>query len=245
MWDLISKYVLKPHTVVFIGVALAAVAHILRSKENLSSNLLIAGIIIGGIGGFMAAIQSNKFEDLVRGQLTGGDSFCYIQTHFDSYGMVNFSLQQEGEYPLYDVNVIIRDITKRNELVEKLGIHDREFTDEEWKKLQKERDLVGEFLAIQNQSKIYSAQWPTLPPKAIVPAMLRIKLPIDKDEQKYLAKMYARNGTFTQPIIFRKVDGKWEMSMRVQKFVNAKTGVIELKNDLHPAVPLPEQYAGE
>lgn len=239
------KFLLKPFIVVFIGVILTAIAEILREKSEKAKYILVMGIVICGMGGILSAIESDKFEKNVQGNLIGGNSYCFVESHFDEHGVVNFSLKHEGEYPLYDLTVLIRDRSKFAELVKALGIHNKNFTNDEWTQLQKKRDLIGEFIDVQKKAVIYQHTWPSLPPAAIVMPILRVNLPHNKDEQQYLVKIYARNGTITQPIKFLKVDGKWEMSTRIQKYNNLENKLIELSNRLHPKVPLEETYAGE
>lgn len=191
------------------------------------------------------AKQNAELNEYTANAVTGGDSYCYLLTHFDFYGIVNWSLQHEGDYPLYDINVRIIDLTKRSKLFKKSPFNRPNLFKEEWNKLQKGHDFIGEMLMAQRQSIIYTNQLPTLSPGAIVMPLVRFELPKNQDEQQYLVKIYARNGTITQPIKFRKVGGNWEMSMRVQKFDSKTRKIVELQKVLHPEVPLADVYAGE
>ena len=146
---------------------------------------------------------------------------------------------------MYDLIVLIRDKKAFGRLVKDLGLHDRQVSRDEWTQIQKGRDVIGEFLDVQRKSVIYQHEWRSLPPKALVMPILRIKLPIDSIEQQYLAKIYARNGTITQPIKLLKIDDKWEISTRIQKYDDLEHKVKEVFSRLHPKVPLEETYAGE
>jgi hypothetical protein len=195
-------------------------------------------------------IQKNqKIEELnnfILSSITGGDSYCYVQTPIDMSGFLNFSLVHVGKFPLYDVNVIIHDMSKRGELAQAMGIPTKgSFTRGELDELQKQRDLIGESIKLLEEDVISRHNWPSFPPGSIAMPFLRCRLPVDKQEQQYLVKIYARNGTITQPIRFIRVAGQWEMSMRVQKYDSLKLKFTELRNKLHPNVPLKETYAGE
>ena len=147
---------------------------------------------------------------------------------------------------MYDVNVIIHDMSKRSELVKAMGIPTKgTFTRDELDELQKHHDLLGESFKLLEQDVIFRHNWPSFPLGSIAMAIFRVRLPVDKQEQQYLVKIYARNGTITQPIRFLKVKGEWEMSTRVQKYDNVKLKFTELRNRLHPDVPLKGTYAGE
>jgi amino acid transporter len=247
MWNLLTGLISKAYLVVFIGVIVTAIAEILRSKSKRkeATYLLVVGILISGIGAVLSMVQSETFERKVQGNITGGDSYCYVETHFDMH-FYDFSLIHVGEFPLYDVNVEIHDMSKRSELMKARRIPTKgTFTRDELNELHKHRDLVGESFELLEQDVIFRHNWPSFPPGSITMPILRVKLPIEKQAQQYLVKIYARNGTITQPIRFLKVKGKWEMSTRVQKYDNVKLKFTELRNRLHPDVPLKETYAGE
>lgn len=240
-----TSYLIKRYIVVFLGVLLTAIAETLRPKRAKAQILLIFGMIVSGSGGIYAAIESEKFERDIQGNILGGDSFCYVQPYFDPQGNLYFGLIHEGKYPLYDVNIVINDHSRRGELIEALGIHGRKFTNDEWNAFIKSQDLIGTFLDIDTKSMIFKYVWPSLTPRALILPLLKVDLPKNRNEQRYLIKIYARNGTITQPIRFLKVNGSWESSTRIQRYDDIHTKVIELKKKLHPAVSLEETYAGE
>lgn len=183
----------------------------------------------------------------LRKYVSGGDSFCYIQTYFeDGHGddLVSFCIEHKGNYPLYDVDITIYDRTKRSSLIKETGMH-KDFQPDEWAEFQKEHDLIGLFYGIRQKSILSKRHIPIVAVGTKIMPFLRVKLPEKQKEQEYLVKIYARNGAITQPIKFLKVDGHWRMSMRVQQYDNTSHKVIELLNDLSEAVPLNENYAGE
>lgn len=188
--------------------------------------------------------EIKKLNNLILSSITGGDSYCYIETRFDMSGFVNFSLKHVGKFPLYDVDVIIHDISKRSELMKAMQIP-RTSTRQELNQLQKHRDLIGESIRVLQEDVILSSNWRSFPPGSMTMPFLRVRLPLDKQEQQYLVKIYARNGAITQPIKFLKVAGDWHMSTRVQNYDNVKLKFTELRNQLDPDVPLKETYAGE
>jgi hypothetical protein len=203
-----------------------------------------AGAILTIIGGVMSALQSEKFQHALQGNIIGGDSYCYILRLIDESEYLQFAVQHVGEYPMYDVTVVIKDITLRAKIFELVGIVNKEMTNEEWDKLKKD-NFIGKLFEADSKSEILRNKWPTLPKGALVMSIYRMKLPADKTELRFLAKIYARNVTITQPIRFLKINGKWKESTRVQKFDNEAHRCIELKCELDPEVPLEEGYAGE
>jgi len=203
------------------------------------------GAIFTIIGGVMSALQGEKFEKDIQGNILGGDSYCFLERFFDESGHLNFALKHVGEYPMYDVNVVIRDVTKRAELLRQIGLDGKEMTSDEWKKLTTEGDLGGKLFEAQSKSRVFNHVWPSLPKGAFVMPIYRIKLPEDKSELRFLGKIYARNVTITQPIRLLKVKGEWKESTRIQKFDNENHKPIEIDSDLSPDVPLSADYGGE
>jgi hypothetical protein len=193
------------------------------------------------------AKKNAEMNETLRKYVTGGEAYCFINTYFEvghKDNLVSFSLAHKGSFPLYDVDLIVYDVSKRSDLTAKMKIH-KNHTEEEWATLQKERDVIGEFYAIRQQTIVFKHHFPTIAVGATFMPIYRFELPNDRNEQKYLVKIYARNGATTQPIHFLKVKDKWRMSMRVQQYDNEKHHVVELENDLDPDVSLSEDYAGE
>ena len=193
------------------------------------------------------AKKNAEMNETLRKYVTGGDSYCYINTYFEvghKDNLVSFSLAHKGSFPLYDVDLFIYDVSKRSDLTEKMKIH-KNHTKEEWAVSQKERDILGEFYDIRQQSVVFKHRFPAIAVGATIMPLYRFELPNYRNEQRYLVKIYARNGATTQTIRFLKIKNKWHTSMRVQQYDNDKHHVIELANDLDPDVPLSEDYGGE
>lgn len=207
------------------------------SEKNISLNEEVTSL----------AKENAKLNIELRNFVSGGDSFCYIQTHFEvghSDNNVSFSIEHKGNYPLYDVDVIIYDKTQQAKLLIDFGLK-KDFQPDEWAKFQKEYDLFGEINNIRNKSILIKHHFPVIREGAKIIPFFRVVLPKDENEQNYLIKIFARNGTITQPIKFLKINDHWQMSMRVQQYDNINHKVIEMLNDLSAEVPLSEDYAGE
>jgi len=283
----ITKDLLQPHILIFLGVILTAIAEVLREKKSIPRLVLLLGIGIAGIGALWSAFQDRESQrgiielqrDIIESQgeivesqrkivesqkdsiesqkeiiesqketinnITGGDSYCYVGIRSDPHGAMNFSLEHVGEYILYDVTVEIFDTTKLQALAKDMEGFSHDLSKEEWSRFVKEHDVIEDYLSLKEKSRIYRQSWPSLPPGSIAIPIYSATLPDNKPEQRYLVKIYARNGIITQPIIFLKVNGKWQVSMRVQRHDNIKRETIELRNALHPDVPLEEGFAGE
>jgi hypothetical protein len=250
------------HIITWVGIVLIAVGTIctiwgqqvltnksateISTKADKIEKLSEKNILLNEEVSSLAKENANLNIEL-RKFVSGGDSFCYIQTYFEvGYGdnLVSLSIDHKGNYPLYDVDLTIYDRTKRGNLIKATGMH-KDFQPGEWVEFQKEHDLIGEFYDISQKSILIKHHFPVIAVGTKIMPFLRIKLPENQHEQEYLVKIYARNGTITQPIKFLKVDGHWQMSMRVQQYDNINHKVIELLNDLSEAVPLNDNYAGE
>ena len=283
----ITKDLIQPHILIFLGVILTAIGEVLREKKRIPRIILFLGIGIAGIGALWSAFQDRESQrgiielqreiiesqgeivdsqrkivesqrksidsqrELIESQgeiidnITGGDSYCYVEMRSDPHGVMNFSLEHVGEYILYDLTVEIFDATKIQALAKEMEGFGHGLSEEEWNRFVKEHDVIEDYLNLKEKSRIYRQSWPSLPPGSIAIPIYKVTLPDNKEEQRYLVKIYARNGIITQPIKFLKVNGKWEMSMRVQRHDNIKHETIELRNALHPDVPLEEGFAGE
>jgi len=124
------------------------------SEKNISLNEEVASL---------AKKNANLNEEL-RNYVSGGDSYCYIKTYFEvghNDNSVAFSLEHIGKYPLYDVDVVIYDRTKRSELMKKLGFH-KEMKAGEWAEIQKTRDFFGEFEKIRQESILIKHHFPVI-----------------------------------------------------------------------------------
>jgi hypothetical protein len=192
--------------------------------------------------------KSGKIEqlnDFILSSITGGDSYCYVRSSLDMSGFVNFSLEHIGKFPLHNVGVVIHDLAKRSELAKVVGLPVQgSLTRVQLDELQKERDLIGESLSLLEKDVIFRHNWPSFPPGSIIIPFFRTKLPVNNEEQQYLVKISASNGTTTQPIRLRKIKGEWKTSTRVQKYDNLKLKFMELRSEIDPDVPL-KAYAGE
>jgi hypothetical protein len=195
------------------------------------------------------AKKNAKMNETLKNYVSGGDSYCYIKTYFEvghkEDNIFSFGLNHKGSFPLYDVDFVIYDMSKRKILYEKMGFNKKFNSEEEWVNFQKENDFFGNIFEAQQQSILIKHHFPIITVGQNIMPIYRVQLPKYKIDQEYMIKVYARNGSITQPIKFLKIKDKWHSSMRVQQFDNELHKIIELLNDLDPDVPLSKNYAGE
>jgi hypothetical protein len=189
-----------------------------------------------------------KMNETLRNYVSGGDSYCYINASFEvghkEDNIFSFILDHKGSFPLYDVDLVISDISKRKILLEKMGMSKKFTSNEEWVNFQKENDFIGNIFEVKQKSVIFQNHFPIIAVGTKIMPIYRIALPKENIEQEYLINVYARNGSTTQKIVFLKIKDKWHMSMRVMQYDNEKHKFIELLNDLDPNVPLSKDFAG-
>lgn len=125
MQNWLREILVGPHIVVFAGIIFILIAEILRyagSKkentiiENIGLFVLIAGLLIGGLGGWWASKEQSTFQKRILDSVTGGDSYCYINPLTESSGWTTFMLMPMGDYPVYDISVKVLNLTKLTKL---------------------------------------------------------------------------------------------------------------------------------
>jgi hypothetical protein len=126
-----------------------------------------------------------------RDLLTGGDSFCYISVgSLTGNDNVPLLLLSAGKNTLQDVQVSLRDLDNLHKLAKKGDSAPRQ--------------LLSELLR--------GTRIGDLPPHAAqIIGWLRLR----SDQRSYFVQIEARNGTFIQPIRFRRVGGKWKVATEV------------------------------
>ncbi|HAU8253846.1 TPA: hypothetical protein I7148_21570 [Vibrio vulnificus] len=122
--------------------------------------------------------------------LTGGDSFSWIQigSMNNATNSGTIVVIHQGRYPLYEVNARIVDLNKFNALQGNFNIHSLSTTEIN--------------LNIGN----------LIPELAVMKQSIQLGHPT---AQNYNVFFSARNGTYTQEIRMRKVQGDWKTATRV------------------------------
>ncbi len=133
--------------------------------------------------------------DVAKNLLTGGDSFAYIKLHPREDNSVNFLLYHGGNYPLFDVRINVIDEDMLRAFV-KLNPNEDKYT-------------------LVNKSEIFFKEIGNLSTDGVVP-LTNITLPINQDFKDYIVFIQARNGTITENIKFRKVNGIWLSAVRAK-----------------------------
>jgi hypothetical protein len=139
------------------------------------------------------AKKNAKMNETLKNYVSGGDSYCYIKTYFEvghkEDNIFSFALDHKGSFPLYDVDLVISDISKRKILLEKMGMNKKFTSDEEWVNFQKENDFFGNIFDAKQKSIIFQNHFPIIVVGSNIMPIYRIALPKDKIEQEYLIKI--------------------------------------------------------
>jgi len=194
-------------------------------NQNLPIILSLSGAVLTALGIFLATVrqkrekidsanQRAKFESELRLKsdeiarksdeiaklttslgafLTGGNSYCYLivaNLNIDNTpGEGILGLYLEGNYPLYDVTMTIVDLTASRER--------RERNEHNWRNLNEDRKTL-------NLGNIHG----------LVTEISTLSLG-NKERRDFNVLFHARNGSWTQKLRFRFVNGKWNYATRV------------------------------
>jgi hypothetical protein len=170
--------------------------------------------------------------------VTGGKSYCYIMPLKEHSGWTTFMLKHEGDYPVYDINVKILNQSKLTELSYDKPPMRGNLNEEEWLSLMRGKDYFGSFSQITEKATFRSELGILTPSMGY--QLERFLLPKEKLEQKFLVQIWSRNGSFSQTILFRQINGKWGYSMRVKRNGWGDKKSIVLYEQIIPEIPLKE-----
>ncbi|PKA06416.1 hypothetical protein [Leptospira harrisiae] len=153
--------------------------------------------------------KTNQLIDYV----TGGKSFplVLIGTINSKTNVGIISISHQGDYPLYDVSIRIVDLQEFEKIKDNFNINNMHRSDKNFNignLIPKTALQIGDWL-VQNQPK-----------------------------QDYNIFMFARNGSFTQMIRFRKKNEKWIFATRIKnkdneiiyENINPEFSSVELEN---------------
>ena len=167
----------------------------------------------------------------IAGFLTGGDSYCYVMMTVDKYsGWAHLRLFHRGEYPIHQISIQFVDQTllgnRFQENLEIYPIGDKE----RYERARKNVDLLNLHNKWQKEAtRTYNI--PVLSPSTVI-ELGSFEMPIDKIENHYLIRIFSVNGIITQETKYRKIEGNWKFSFRVNK------DNLVLKESIHPEIPL-------
>lgn len=196
---------INPFLVAFAGTLLAA-GGVFIPKRRLKRYIVFIGVVVSAIATLLGSEKRADFERELRALMTGGDSFCYVETMPDSDGspdQLRLFAQHQGKYPLYDVSLDI-------------------FDKDEFQRLTKEKNVVSmeaRFLA-SKQKDIG-----TISPKMMV-YVGKLQMPPQLDRKAFIVNINARNGYFTQKHTLARVHERWLEAIRVTQEQHGKTSVL-------------------
>lgn len=181
------------------------------------SGLILLSGILGVVAAFWAATEQTrsekdlreKAEEIARlnkqiaGQVTGGDSFCYLsvgglnepKSRVPNAGVL--FITHRGKYPLYDVRARIVNLEKFDEKMKKF-----------------DQLTTKDFLEPQDEMKLKLAELTAGAGSLVSPKFILGEGDIAKSDFNIFFS--ARNGFFTQLLRFRKIDGKWLQALCIK-----------------------------
>jgi flagellar biosynthesis GTPase FlhF len=143
-------------------------------------------------------LKSDEVAELNKttaASVTGGDSYCYVQFINSLNGLVNGRMMviHQGKFPLYDVQIRIVDLDKFNAMSKRGEITIETVMQSEG------------ILNIGNMSPNL-AQMREVPPFSPT-----------AEELNYNIFISARNGSFTELLRLKKINGVWKSALKVER----------------------------
>jgi hypothetical protein len=143
--------------------------------------------------------KEREMEDLTNGldeitkQLTGGDSYCYVQFGFPvtSDNLILVWLKNDGDYPLYDAQVRMVDLHKFHRLQWIVPMPEEE--------VKKAETLIS---------------FGTIAPRSIA-ELGRIETPTELDAYGFNIWIHTRYREFVQEARFKRFEGRWRLAHRL------------------------------
>lgn len=197
--------------------------------------------------------QSGEIAELnkqIAGSVTGGNSFCYLMPipSFTEVNTLVFNLNHFGDYPMYDVRILVFDDTKNEDIdygavFEKYyGFRQRTMSKEEFlskhmsiEEAEKSAALNREIDKIIESANVIDKQIGTITHDINRQALsiFNFSFALKKDHQNFTVNIYARNGYFQQKFNFFTEQGFWHMKSILTKSISEKDNVTlrELQSD--------------
>lgn len=190
--------------------------------------MIFIGAVIAGIGSLWAGYGQDRVIDY----LSGGDSYGFFVPLPVTSKSLQFTFNQHGDTPLYDVLADAIDVTK-------------------WKKLTSESGLFpqgpkseGVLRGAQLDKfwEIYRQTRTTLNIGNVGPGAARVawEAPIpDSDDQRYEFAIWARNGLVTEKLLMHRSSSGWVWAWRLERTLPQVNGgkPVKLDEELLPGFP--------
>ena len=209
-----------PAVIIFVGVLISAFGALWASQQQASfltwlesisppAVIIFVGVLISAFGAFWASQQQSSFERNLREKseeiarlnqelaksVIGGDSFCYLEilslNPVTNVGIL--TVKHQGEYHLYDVHARIGDLEKLDQL---------------------KGNLSFATLATLNQINTNISIGNLTPSHGLILQQVSLG---NGDTRAFNIFFSARNGSFTQLLRFKKVNGKWVRATKVER----------------------------
>jgi hypothetical protein len=189
--------------------------------------LIALGGLLTLVASMFAAVHQTRFEREVRQRteqtvksITGGDSYCIVSpSHNATSPADDWSLwiRTEGDFPVYDVQVTIEDMTRRQAL---------------W---DEERKAKGKITRIPIAETTIVRDIGNMAPATA-------KDPIDEftlkgGTQIYDVRVMMRNGIVVQRFRFAKIDGQWLVAVKSSVRLSGQQEARVIEDNVPPGFP--------
>lgn len=145
-----------------------------------------------------------RLNEHINNSVTGGDSFCYYMlSSLENSNSLERLLVHFGEFPIYNLYIRIIDCNKVDEIQKKYKRQD----------LRMIRELQYEATETIRRGTLVKAGLGNI---AADPIEL-FRLPSHADKQEYKIFFTARNGSWSQQVLLRRVNDKWTWATRVTR----------------------------
>jgi len=181
-------------------------------KKNLRRYIIFGGVVISAIAVYWDSQVQLHFEQELRAELTGGDSFGYVNTMTASGGDQDLQMlfiHNQGNFPLYDVSLDI-------------------FDKDEFERLTKEDKALS---SVEARFRASAQKTIGTIPKGLMVYIGNLPIPQNKDKKSFVIYISARNGYFTEEFTLQRVQGKWLQAIRVTQERVGKTMILHEYKD--------------
>lgn len=170
--------------------------------------LVFVGALISASGGAWLAVSQIKSSEIIESKtdeisrsITGGDAFPYFLPSFPrgSTQILEMMVLNESKYPLYEITARIVDINKMKTVFQQIKENGATLKESDLSKFE-------DYISIGNIG----------PKKAMMKAMT-VSLPEQCNEYFINIFFNARNGSCTQMLRFKKIEGKWVVANKVER----------------------------
>jgi hypothetical protein len=172
--------------------------------------LRITGGLAAITGAILAGIAGIASSNESASLITGGDSFCYLDAEMPSPPFPAIVVQN-GEYPLYDPQMRLTNLLTP---LKPITLSNGVTVDE------------GINFPLPNLALNTGAQ------------ILALSLPVKDDRASFNIFFFARNGSWSEALRLRLVNGKWKRAIQVSRRISSGRDVKQIFEQVDKGYPV-------